>query len=48
MWVVKEGGDWRIAGAGAEEAALAFAQQIDGRLTYKLADPHGCRVSASY
>jgi hypothetical protein len=48
MSVVNDGGNWRIAGEGAEEAALAFAQQVDGRLTYKLTDPHGLRASASY
>ena len=36
MSVVKDGGSWKVAGEGAERAALAFAKVVDGRLVYEL------------
>lgn len=38
MSVVKSGSGWRIEGEGSENAALAFARCIDGKLTYQLAN----------
>lgn len=36
MSIVKDGDSWRIEGAGAERAVLAFAKDIDGKLVYEL------------
>jgi hypothetical protein len=38
MSVVEDGNSWRIVGKGAEQAVLAFAVQVDGRLIYELPD----------
>jgi hypothetical protein len=38
MCVVKVGDSWRIAGEGAERAALAFAKVVDGQVVYELAE----------
>ena len=38
MSIVKEGESWRIIGAGADRAVLAFAKVIDGKLVYELPD----------
>ena len=40
MKLIKEGSQWRIEGEGQENARLAFATLMDGKLEYKL-DP-GC------
>ena len=42
MSVVKDGSSWRIVGAGAERAALAFAKNVDGKLIYEL--PSAARI----
>ena len=44
MSIVREGGEWRITGEGAERAILAFARNEDGQLVYEL---NGARVSTS-
>jgi hypothetical protein len=36
--LVNEGGSWQIRGRGAENAQIAYAHLIDGKLTYEL-DP---------
>jgi|ERR1700722_10672969 len=38
MSVVKRGASWQIEGEGSENAVLAFASSIDGRLTYQFAN----------
>jgi hypothetical protein len=38
MRLVNQGGSWQIDGAGAEDARIAYAHLIDGKLTYEL-DP---------
>lgn len=38
MSVVRDGSEWKICGAGADRARLAFAMKVDGRLRYRLAD----------
>jgi hypothetical protein len=38
MSIVKDGKSWRIVGAGAERAVLAFAKAVDGKLIYELPD----------
>jgi hypothetical protein len=38
MSVVRDGSGWKICGAGADRARLAFAMKVDGRLRYRLAD----------
>jgi hypothetical protein len=48
MSVVKDGDAWRIEGAGAERAALAYAQQVNGQLVYELADAPRLHVSTLY
>jgi hypothetical protein len=37
MSIVREGNSWRIVGAGAERAKLAFAKYADGQVVYELA-----------
>ncbi len=39
MSIVREDNSWRIVGAGAERAVLAFAKNVDGQLVYELANP---------
>jgi len=39
MSVVAKGSSWRIEGDGAEQAVLAFAKEVNGRLVYELAEP---------
>ena len=41
MRVEQHGGSWRIAGEGAECAALAYAKNLDGKLVYELARSAG-------
>jgi hypothetical protein len=36
MTVEKEGNAWRIKGKGAEQATLAYAKSVDGRIVYEL------------
>jgi hypothetical protein len=36
MSLVQEGNSWRIQGDGAERAIIAYAKQVEGRLTYEL------------
>jgi peptidoglycan/xylan/chitin deacetylase (PgdA/CDA1 family) len=36
MTVVRDGDSWRIEGKGAEQAVLAFAKEVDGKLEYEL------------
>ena len=38
MQVVRNGDGWQIVGNGRERARLAFAQLVDGRVKYRLAD----------
>ena len=38
MSIVKDGDSWRIEGEGSENAVLAFAKSVNGRLTYQFAD----------
>jgi hypothetical protein len=38
MSVVRNGDSWRIEGEGSENAVLAFAQSVNGKLTYQLAN----------
>jgi hypothetical protein len=34
--VVSDGGSWRVEGEGAEQAVLAYARNVNGKLTYEL------------
>ena len=43
MSVVKDGSSWRIEGAGAERASLAFAKNVGGKLVYEL--PSSSRIA---
>jgi hypothetical protein len=45
MRVVRSGGSWKVTGAGAERARLAFAQIEDGRLSYHV-EHSPCGVAA--
>lgn len=38
LYVVKQDGSWVIRGEGAEEASLAFARNVNGRLEYDVAE----------
>lgn len=43
MSVVKDGNSWRLQGDDVERAVLAYANNIDGKLVYELAQPPGTR-----
>ncbi len=38
MSVVREGSSWRVVGEGSENAQLAFAKNVDGKLVYEFAN----------
>ncbi len=41
MSLVRQGSSWRIEGPEADRAVLAYAKNVDGRLTYELATTRG-------
>jgi hypothetical protein len=45
MSVVQDGSEWRIVGDGAQQAVLAYAENVNGRLVYDLTKASSARVS---
>ncbi|MGA1999905.1 MAG: hypothetical protein ABSG52_07925 [Terriglobales bacterium] len=43
MRLVREGERWQVRGLGSERARLAYASLVDGKLQYRVANPHAVR-----
>jgi hypothetical protein len=47
MSVIRDGNSWRIEGAGAEHAVLAFAKNVNGKLVYDVTDARSTCATGS-